>query len=214
MSKPIANEVYVAFKASTIPIVGEEPNDWVTTIRGKLKLRGRNGKIIHVGEFILHIIEPQAYGDDQAPSNYNLLDVHSWVLSEFYSVLFGEDATDDLNEDEFSQEIAEILHLPGCRRFLVLESIEIEPVFRGQRIGLIAIARMIRLLAEDCDLVATKAVPLYPLRPDLNFEIATHKLMKYWQGLGFQPVPNHHPYMVMSAITNLPSTPAILGWDS
>ena len=212
MSNHIANNIHINLKATT-PLVGNDPADGVTST--EVVLEGYTGypdKTVSTAEFVIHIVDPLACATDPAPSVFEMIQGVSisnrgWI-GDFYPILY----RDHPKAEKLSDAIQNILQRSEIKRFAILDGVYIGPLFRGQQLDLVAVARLLPILARDCDFVVMDADPerKYGNRDD---DTATKKLVNHWGRLGFQVIPDHSPYLILTAIEKLPSIATILEGD-
>ncbi len=88
-------------------------------------------------------------------------------------------------------------------RFMVLDAIYLDPEYQGRKLGLEAIQRLWEIFGNDCEFLATEAIPLQ-FSPDYDFlpkdaklshlpkekQLAREKLVGHYQSIGFKQFPN------------------------
>ena len=84
---------------------------------------------------------------------YGLMDTYSAEMAEVYGTLF------DPRTDKLRKDVKELLGDVTFRNVLVINRVEILPVYRGMGIGLAAIWDIIQRHSAGCGIVALKAFP-------------------------------------------------------
>jgi GNAT superfamily N-acetyltransferase len=133
---------------------------------------------------------------DAGEDLFDVMDSHSSEMSEYHAAFFKPNGWD--YKESIRREFPDILTLD----LLILDRAEIEPAFRKQGLGLLAISRVIDVFGENCGLVAMKPFPLQfgnylnferhvpngLQDPTTEFRIAKQKLRRYWERAGFKRV--------------------------
>jgi hypothetical protein len=154
----------------------------------------------------------------ESQSGHSVGRIHATLVQVGRAADAGEDLFDVM--DGVSEELVGYHHTffkSGCWEYrdsireqfeialldlLIIQLVEIEPEFRGQRIGLLAISKVVDIFGENCGLVAIKPFPLQfsnfrdsgrcsPNEMDaaeIAFQRATQKLRRYWDRAGFRRV--------------------------
>lgn len=181
-------------------IFGEDPENYITTITGKLICYDESSdQECEAGEITALYLDFSGVHDSDFPI-MDVVDQHQEALEQ-YHVLF-DSATGDVKEGIWS------IHEPflSGSNWLILSRLEIRPAFRGQKLGLAAIHRTMQQFGHGCALISLEVGPLqfephegYPDKEQWFVEMemgsfttdiprATQRLKEYYRLLGFQEV--------------------------
>jgi hypothetical protein len=174
-----------------------DPSLYVTTYTGAIRCsRSSDGKVCRVGTIVAHRIHTDLAWRDSAVVR-NACEAHSRELQEVYAALF------DVEEDDLSIDIRNQFDTVTSD-VLVLDYILLNPRWRGVKLGLLAVRKLIDLLGGGCGVVAARLGPLNPkaakcreLSPDWlprladqnEVRAARRKLRRYFRRVGFERIP-------------------------
>ena len=175
------------------PIIPSEPNDSAVRIRGEVVLTGDDNGEHVAGTVRAYLVSP-CDGEEHGFNLWDILD-DDGVLAEYLSVV------DDAGE--WSPQVQEICD-EACSgtQLLIVDRLEVDQKYRGNRLGLLAIRKLIDILGEQCSIVVIKPIPLQFLHykdrdwvrpegmddPEKAFEAARRTLAEYWGIAGFEPL--------------------------
>jgi hypothetical protein len=124
------------------------------------------------------------------------------------------------NTGEFEDAIAQLFGELFTRSdILILNRIQIRREFRGKKVGLIVLSRLIQVFGAGCGLVLMKPFPLQfenrPYKPSKSdfkgtFSACQKKLIEYYSPLGFQRIPRSDVFC-LNLNWQYPD-PKALGW--
>jgi len=180
-----------------------EPYDeYVLEIHGNITLTEINPDLIEkdpeqVGHINARLIQTGRIVND-GESIFDVYDSFDQYFHEIYGELF------DSDNEEFTETIQrQFKDLGSDSSVLLIDDVEVLPVYRGKRVGLGAMHRIIDVFgAWDCLVI----IPIYPpqfhaclkdadwkkkMRTDLftkDEETARAKLEQYWANLGFEQI--------------------------
>jgi hypothetical protein len=117
---------------------------------------------------------------DYRQSLFDVCDAHSGDLHEVYAALFNPE-TDDLKEEvRAAFEVSDT-------DILVVDELTLAPRWRGLRLGLLVLRRLIDLHESGCGLVVCRPYPLGADTPEAR-RAGTVKLRRYIKALGFKRI--------------------------
>jgi GNAT superfamily N-acetyltransferase len=201
------------WNGNSTPVEAEEPDDFIYEYDGSIYSLDDDEKETLVGRFRVFYVDLDASG----MSVFDTLDARQETF-QFLHPLFDQ-RTGDYKESIF--KLAEDLI---NRNLLILDRVEILPTFRGKKLALIVMRRLIERFTQGSGLVALKAYPLQfeaqNDRDDWRKKMAltsfhsdekasTTKLKKHYSRLGFLAIRGT-PFMVRSTAFQLPSVEDIL----
>lgn len=175
-----------------------EPSDYVVEVRGTVRVIGEQGTTEIIGWVFARVVQAaRAYDDGVAL--FEVCDSVDQSLHDHASAVY------DWDNEGLKTSLSD-----GCMGagILVVESVQIVPARRGQRIGLLAMQRTIDTFGSGCALVVIKPFPLqFGTGHDLsstelpgweermamksysaNKKEALAKLRAYWARLGFERI--------------------------
>lgn len=161
-----------------------EPSAYVRTYEGHL-LSGEDDANQAVGEIAFSVVE-LSRAAMEGVSPWDVLDSIDQALAYFMALV-------TLRGWRYVRSIQQIAGEP-IGGLLVVDHIAIEPAWRGQRLGLIAIDIACERFRSQCSLAALRAFPTqWEGRVDsapAKFRNDRRKLMAYYSQAGFLPVLN------------------------
>lgn len=183
---------------TTVPLSSyESPDDFVVEITGTVRHEGEP-----IGEFrLLKVLLGLAcnYGENI----FDIFDSHSRELCEIYETLFDPE-TGDIRE-----EIDEQFQCLGSD-LLIIDSIVLSPKWRGIRLGLLALRKLIDLHEGDCCLVVCRPYPLEDADTPERRRAGRVKLRRYFKRLGFRRI-GRTPFYGLSTTRVMPKFEDVLG---
>jgi hypothetical protein len=167
-----------------------EPDNFVSEFTGLIRAEGDDGVLQRVGKVHAWRINAEAAASSGEPL-FDVCDAHSGALHEVHTLLYepgGYHYWDEL-VDRFDQAGWDTL---------VLDYVVLHPKWRGLRLGLLAVRKMIDLLAGGCGLVVCDIAPLRSDAADiLNVPrawlpqpttTAVLSLRRYFRQMGFERI--------------------------
>lgn len=173
-----------------------EPSDFISVYSGIIKYtRDRDGRTFRVGRLKAYRIHTElAWASGE--SAFDVCDSHSQEMHEVYAAVFdvGEDDLTDSIRRQFDGFTSDVL---------VIDYVLLHPRWRGLRLGLLAVRKLVDLLGGGCGLVVSD---IYPLNPDaVEFQkvppswiprpadteaekAARTKLRRYFKQMGFERI--------------------------
>lgn len=197
-----------------IPLVFEEPEDFIHEICGKILRRENNSERDQVvGRFRIY------YADFDAGQNHNV--TAREILDTYQHTFDYADAVLNSDETPFSRRLHNLLgNEINNFSFLILDRVELLPKYRGYGVGLLVLRSLIERFAAGAGVVGMKPFPLqlepkdatdFRWRRRLRLEqfpsdpkISTSKLRDYYHRLGFIPMRST-PFMFRSVSWALPT---------
>ena len=153
----------------------DEPDDFVVPYTATIRHDGET-----IGEVVLYkVLLGLALNYRQ--NSCEVFDAHSAELLDVYEALFDPD-TDDFWED-IEQDFQ-----PVANDLLIIDSITLDPKWRGLKIGLLALRKLIDLLDGDCGLVVCRPYPLENADTPEQIRQGKLKLRRYFKKLGFERI--------------------------
>lgn len=176
----------------------EEPDDYVIDIEGDIRFTQSARSRDVVGQISARRLQAgRAYEDGM--SLFEICDSVDQSLHDYASAVY------DFDEESILESISD-----GCSGadLLIVESIQILPAHRGNRLGLFAMRRTIDTVGDGCAVVVIKPFPLQystardlssAQRPEWETQMAMQsftatekagfaKLRKHWAQLGFKRI--------------------------
>jgi GNAT superfamily N-acetyltransferase len=197
-----------------IPLVFEEPDDFIHEICGKI-LRSENNSDRDqvVGRFRIY------YADFGVGQNHNV--TAREILDTYQQTFDYADVVLDSDETPFSRRLHNLLgNEIENFNFLILDRVELLPKYRGDGVGLLVLRSLIERFGAGAGVVGMKPFPLQlehneatesRWRRRLRLEqfpsdskISTRKLRDYYQSLGFVPLRST-PFMFRNLSWALPT---------
>jgi GNAT superfamily N-acetyltransferase len=178
--------------------------------------RDRDGKVFRVGKlhaYRIHANLAECHGE----AVFDVCDAHSQSMHELYSALY-DPKHDFLKEDVIEQfDVME----SDC---LVIDYVVLHPKWRGLKLGLLALRKLIDLLGGGCGLTVCEMLPLNPdaharlkvpsgwiprhENPEARQE-AVRKLRRYFRRMGFQRI-GRTPFYGLSMARRTPTSAELL----
>lgn len=203
----------------TIFLSGDEVNDFLYEVSGEILCPGEDlaeGAETFVGVFRLFYVDVE--GTLEADIHpFDVFDAHSEETCDFYETIYN--GTGDVFKG-FKEEVAEEGDVIGLN-LLIIDRVEILPRFRGKRIGLWVMKRLIDRFRHGAGLVAIKPFPLQfesgaekaqGWRKKMRLgdlprdeERSRKRLCGYYEQIGFEGVAET-PYMVLPTAVQMPET--------
>lgn len=197
-----------------IPLVFDEPDDFIHEICGKiLRRENSSDRDQVVGRFRIY------YADFEVGQNYNV--TAREILDTYQQTFDYVDVVLDSDETPFSRRLHKLLgNEIENFNFLILDRVELLPKYRGDGVGLLVLRSLIERFGAGAGIVGMKPFPLQlehneatesRWRRRLRLEqfpsdskISTRKLRDYYQSLGFVPLRST-PFMFRNLSWALPT---------
>ena len=195
--------------------------DYVVPLQGSLLVRDGEGKVEDtVGRLRAHLVLADRAQNEGAPLA-GIFNRHGHELSQLSRALY------DRRTAEFKPCVQAVFQNEICRpNLLFVEQIEVLAEYRRQRLGLVAVGRMIDLFSGGCGLVALKNEPLRPTASedpdesrwldrmrynlfDSDKPLARIRLTHHWARLGFLPLSGT-PYVALAPELRRPTLEEVL----
>ena len=172
-----------------------EPDDFISTFRGVIYAEGEDGIRRAVGKVCAWRINADVAAANGEPL-FDVCDAHSDELHDVHALLYEPDSY------ALKESITDRFDLAGWDT-LILDYVVLNPKWRGLRLGLLAVRKMIDLLGGGCGLVVSH---IAPLRTDAHEELgvprswlprhktpedrkaAVRKLRRYYRQMGFERI--------------------------
>src|SRR5437660_7870279 len=129
-----------------------EPDDFISEYSGLIRcIRDRDGKVFRVGKAKAYRIHADLT-HQSCESVFDVCDAHSQELHEVYAAVF-DPTTSDFKDavrrqfDGFDSDV------------LVIDYVLLAPRWRGLKLGLLAVRKMVDLLGGGCGLVVSHIAP-------------------------------------------------------
>ncbi len=135
-----------------------EPSDFISVYTGGIQYtRDKDGRSFRVGKVKAYRIHTElAWASGE--SAFDVCDSHSQELHEVYAAVF------DVGEDDLKDSIRR--QFDGINSdVLVVDYVLLNPKWRGLRLGLLVVRKLVDLLGGGCGLVVSD---IYPLNPDAD----------------------------------------------
>lgn len=203
----------LSWQSSTYVEGTGEPEDYIYNYFGKIHHVTETERRILIGKFQAYYVDV-GLAVDEGRSIFDVLDAYAQTF-EYHDDLFGE------NAPQFSEKIEDALgyDIDGLNLF-ILDRLEILPKYRGTKVGLSVLSRLIKRFSAGAGVVAMKPFPLQLEKPSSDDDawrnklklnefsdeedISKKKLVEYYSRLGFIQLPNS-PYMVLGTASLLPN---------
>ena len=175
------------------PLTQSEPSrEFIQVIDGEIRDSESNVIIGRISSSLVQVGRVADAGEDL----FDVMDGQSCEMAEYHAALFKPKYWD--YNDRIRSQFPDIVSLD----LLILERAEIQPAFRKQGIGLLAVCRTIDVFGANCGLVVMKPFPLQFRNyleagwrePDGvenatgEFRTARQRLRRYWARAGFKRV--------------------------
>jgi hypothetical protein len=157
----------------------DEPDDFVVTYAGKV-IRVDDEQEAEAGRFTLYRVQV-SLAWDYRQSLFEVCDAHSRLLHDAYAALFNP-RTDDLKKRVQGQF--------DCLEpdLLVFDDLTLAPQWRGLRLGVLVLRRLIDLHGSGCGLAVCRPYPTEGAQTPDQVRAGTVKLRRYVKELGFRRV--------------------------
>lgn len=196
---------------------------FIRPIEGRiLSINLDNGGRRLVGKFEVYYLDLELAWQHNM-STYEVFDAMPSTV-KFYDGLFDFD-----DEQSFNPNLVDLFgHESTSCNVLIMNRLEILPEFRGKASGLLVIKTLLQRLGIGAAFACMHVVPLQSTtmperaksewyrslmleRFDPNLDIATTKLVRYFEKLGFRSL-DHSPFMFYSLEVPLPSSTDLEGF--
>jgi GNAT superfamily N-acetyltransferase len=137
--------------------------------------------------------------DTYGGSLFDACDSYSGSTCEYYSAIY-----DLEREGRLRCELEEMFPQQGSYNTLIIDLLEIEPEFRGRKLGLRAMRKAMRTWGRNCGLVIIKPLPLQHRRDSdeeeekikntPEFAADLQRLVIYYEQLGFKKIAETEYY--------------------
>src|SRR5262245_17266228 len=116
-----------------------EPSDFITEYTGTVRYqRDRDGRLFRIGKVHAYRVQA-ALAAEHGESVFDVCDAHSQELHDVYAAVF------DPKQDAFCDEVAAQFHVVEMD-LLVLDYVVLHPRWRGLKLGLLAVRKLVDLL--------------------------------------------------------------------
>ena len=161
---------------TTVPVSSyNEPDDFVVEYRAMIRHDGKP-----IGEAVLYkVLLGLACNYGEHP--FDIFDAHSDKLLAYYKALF------DLETGDIREKIDRRFECAGSD-LLIIESVVLDPKWRGLKLGLLSLRRLIDLHESDSRLVVCRPYPLEKADTPEQQRAGTVKLRRYIKKLGFRRI--------------------------
>jgi hypothetical protein len=208
-------DIVLSTRASLHP--DGEPDAFISSHRGIIRAEGDDGVPRPVGRihaFRVHM----GLAANQGEPLFDVFDAHSQPMHDLYAALF------DPESEYFDASIIQQFEATDSD-LLILDYVVLHPRWRGLRLGLLAVRKMVDLLGGGCGLVVSHIAPLrheshQMLRvpkswlprheTDEDRKDAVRKLRRYFRRMGFERI-GRTPYCGLSMARLTPSLTELLG---
>lgn len=178
-----------------------EYSKYITTVLGNITAYSEERKTTSIGSFEATVvsISKALYDENRNESLYDIID-------QTQSITDVGDAILDIHTYEPKQRIQEMFSSTLTGDFVIIESVELNPEWRGANIGLAVIRDFISSNVEDGTLVVVQPGPLsrdVENETEAQIKRRVAKLTKHWSKLGFVKIPRTR-FMAFSTEQVLP----------
>jgi hypothetical protein len=166
---------------TTVPLAPyDQPDNFVVTYTGKVVHVEEGEQETEAGHFTLYRVL-RGLALDYRQNLFEVCDAHSQLLHDTYAALFNPE-TGDLKK--------RILREFECLEadLLILDELTLAPQWRGLRLGLLVLRRLIDLHESGCGLVVCRPYPSEGAETPEQVRVGRLKLRRYVRQLGFRPV--------------------------
>jgi hypothetical protein len=129
-----------------------EPDEFISSYQGVIRAQSENGVLRRVGRAHAWRVH-MGLAANQGESLLDVFDAHSQPMCDLYAALF------DPETDYFAGDIIHQFEAMDSD-LLVLDYVVLNPRWRGLKLGLLAVRKMIDLLGGGCGLVVCHIAPL------------------------------------------------------
>lgn len=151
------------------------PDDFV--VRYDATIRHDSAEI---GEVVLYKVL-LGLATNYGESTFEIFDCHSQELLEIYEALF------DLDTGDIKDEIEGQYACLGSD-LLIVDRVRLEPQWRGLKLGLLALRKLIDIHQSDCRLVVCQPYPLENADTPAQRRAGKVTLRRYFKQLGFRRI--------------------------
>jgi hypothetical protein len=195
----------------------QEPSDFIAEYTGLIRYqRDRDSCLFRVGKVHAYRIQA-ALAAEHSESVFDVCDAHSQELHEVYAAVF--DPKQDAFRDDVVTQFAAVDM--DC---LVLDYVVLHPRWRGLKLGLLAVRKLVDLLGGGCGLALSA---IFPLRADAHDSLgvpaawlprhetrearaeAMRKLRQHFKKIGFRRIGGT-PYHGLSLAQRTPQAGELL----
>ncbi len=194
--------------SAEVPLTSEnEPSDYLLGVQGTLYKDAQSS--VKLAQIWLRIVQYGRVINDRE----SLFDVCDCVDQSVYE---HADAVFDLAKNDLRHNVFDGLNGIDV---MMIESLSVEPAYRGRGLGLHCIKRAIDAFGAGMAGVVLKPFPpqfchgyegdspeLY-VGFETDFKRATRKLQRYYRTLGFRPAAPRSAFFVLDLTTTLPAIP-------
>lgn len=208
--------IELSWQSSSLVEEFGEPDDLIYLYYGDVLGIGEDDSRSRIGKFRAQYVDV-GRAMNKREAIFDVLDCHSSSTVEYFEPIFGE------NSPCFSEAVEEVTNgeADGCN-LLILDRLELLPMFRGHNIGLKILRHMMVRFSPGAGLIALKAFPLQLecestdaeeriWREQLGLEtfvqdekLSISKLQSYYSKLGFRLLPDSK-FMVFATGWPFPS---------
>jgi hypothetical protein len=188
-----------------------EPDEFISSYNGVIRAEGDDGVLHRVGRAHAWRVH-MGLAANQGECLLDVFDAHSQPMCDLYAALF------DPETDYFTNAIIHQFEAMDSD-LLVLDYVVLHPRWRGLKLGLLAVRKMVDLLSSGCGLVVSH---IAPLRPDAyrmlrvpkawlpqHKKQAVVKLRRYFRQMGFERI-GRTPYYGLSLARKVPTLADLL----
>jgi hypothetical protein len=194
-----------------------EPDEYISTFTGVIRGEGDDGQVERAGKVLAYRINAGVAAANGEPLS-DVCDAHSDELHRIHTLLY------EPGQYHYREALLNRFDEAGCDT-LVLDYVVLHPRWRGLRLGLLAVRKLIDLVGGGCGLVVSY---IAPLRHDAHQRLgvpqswlprhrtrdarreATLRLRRYFRQMGFVRV-GRTPYYALSMARKAPTLRDLLG---
>jgi len=182
--------VFYVTSSTSVPVSSyDEPGDFVVTYTGEVEYHDENDQVSKAGEYSLYRVLG-GLAADHGEDLFDVFDAHSQGLHDIYCAVF-DPKSRDWNKDVADKFCCDEMDL------MVIDSLWLDPKWRGLRLGLLALRRLIDLHVAGCGLVVCHPYPLERNDTPEQVRLGTIKLRRYVRQMGFRRI-GKTPYYGLS----------------
>ena len=171
------------------------PDRFISEHAGFVLAEGEDGKTRRVGKVHTHRVHARLAARHGEPL-FDVCDAHSQALHEVHALFY------EPGQYHFREPLIDRFDATDCD-CLVVDYVVLHPRWRGLRLGLLAVRKLIDLLGGGCGLAVSEVLPLNPDAHDLlavppswlpGFDTkearrgAVRKLRRHFRQVGFERV--------------------------
>jgi hypothetical protein len=195
-----------------------EPDDFISTYSAIITCtRDNDGKRARVGRLKAYRIHAELAGE-HGESLFDVCDSHSQSMLDVHHAVY------DRESGAFREAVIDRFEAFASLDCLVVDYVLLHPKWRGLRLGLLAVRKLVDLLGGGCGLVVSEILPLnadasefsalpegwIPRQKDAEqHEKAVGKLWRYFRRMGFEKI-NGTPFHAMSMAKLTPTAEDLL----